>query len=64
MSYNFVVEKVLIWNYLESQNIILGSRILKFKNFKQSQIFTWSMRKLWLSILSIILQSIFLFKVV
>jgi hypothetical protein len=37
--YNFVVKKVLIWNYLESQNIVLNSLILKFKIFKQPQMF-------------------------
>jgi hypothetical protein len=28
---NFVVEKLWVWNSLESQNIILSSQILKFE---------------------------------
>jgi hypothetical protein len=28
---NFVVEKLSVWNSLESQNIILSSQILKFE---------------------------------
>lgn len=30
--YIFVVEKFFIWNFLEFQNIVLSSWILKFKN--------------------------------
>jgi hypothetical protein len=37
--YNFIVEKFLILNCLESKNIILSSRILKFKI---SKFFIWS----------------------
>ena len=30
VTYNFVVGKLLIWNWFESQNIVLTSWILKF----------------------------------
>ena len=30
-TYNFVVEKFLNWNCLESQNIVVSAYILKFK---------------------------------
>jgi len=43
--YNFVVELFFIWNYLEFENIILNSWILKFKIFKKKSNLTWSIPK-------------------